>query len=186
MNKNVLNIIVSMILFCSCSSDEPYQMPLDEFPPIKLSFILVNERGEDLLNPENPDNVLNEEIFISYKENEYILNSSFEVNPNGDESPADFKGLRLSTYQDKYVLSFGELDGSYYYKDESMSLKLYTHDHRYVLATRIEFYSIWTYDENGYPDFYRYYKRGGKILELENSETATPVIKIVCEASQYI
>ena len=82
MNKNVLNIIVSMILFCSCSSDEPYRMPFDEFPPIKLYFTYTNEAGEDLLDPSNSNNVLSERTKVNYKDATYYLDSISNTNPN--------------------------------------------------------------------------------------------------------
>lgn len=181
--KITLNLITLMILLCSCNSEDSYRMPLDEFPPIQLSFILVNERGEDLLNSKNSENILNEEISISYKENNYTLNSPFKVNPNNESSPADFKGLRLSTYQDKYVLVFGELDGSDYYKDEKLVLRFIAQNRKYALAQEVKIYSIWTYDKDGYPSFHRIYTTEGEIL---NENSATPIIKIICnDPSSY-
>ena len=104
MNKNVLNIIVSMILFCSCSSDEPYRMPFDEFPPIKLYFTYTNEAGEDLLDPSNPNNVLSERTKVNYKDATYYLDSLSNTNPNGEESSVNFQGLKFGYYGDKYAL----------------------------------------------------------------------------------
>ena len=168
MNKNVLNIIVSMILFCSCSSDEPYQMPLDEFPPIKLYFTYTNEAGEDLLDPSNPNNVLSERTRVDYKDATYYLDSIPNTNPNGEESTVDFRGLKLGYYRDKYALIFGELDGSHLYKDEQLEIG-WGNGYGYSILI----YSIWTYDKNGLPKFYRKYTNGSNIIA---EGTATPVI----------
>ena len=164
-------LIILMGMFFSCSSnEEPYQMPFEEFPPITLYFTYTNEAGEDLLDPSNPNNVLSERTHVSYKDATFYLDSTFDVNPNGEESAVDFQGLKLGHYQDKYALVFGDLDSSHFYIDECLDIG-WGNGHGYGICI----YSAWQYDENGYPRFHRYYTNGpnGEVIA---EDTATPVI----------
>lgn len=165
----ILSIIL-MGMFCSCSDEEPYQMPFEEFPPMTLYFTYTNEAGEDLLDPSNPNNVLSERTRVSYKDATFYLDSTFDVNPNGEVSAANFQGLKLGHYQDKYALVFGDLDSSLLYKDERLDIG-WGNGYGYSVCI----YSVWQYDENGYPQFYRSYTNGpnGKVIA---EGTAKPVI----------
>lgn len=165
----ILSIILMSIL-CSCSDEEPYRMPFEEFPPITLYFTYTNEAGEDLLDPSNPNNVLSERTRVSYKDVTFYLDSTFDVNPNGEESTVNFQGLKLGRYQDKYALIFGDLDSSLNYIDEPLDIG-WGNGHGYS----VYIYSVWIYDENGYPKFHRVYTNGpnGKVIA---EGTATPII----------
>ena len=171
------NLLVALSVFLisslySCSNEEPYRMPFEEFPPMTLYFTYTNEAGEDLLDPSNPNNVLSEWTRVDYKGATFYLNSMSDVNPNGEESAVDFQGLRLDRYQDKYVLVFGGLDSSLFYIDEELEIG-WGNGYGYGLYI----YSAWTYDENGLPRFHRVYKAyGGKIIA---EDTATPIINDV-------
>lgn len=157
-------------LLIGCSDEEPYRMPFEEFPPITLYFTYTNEAGEDLLDPSNPNNVLSERTRVSYKDATFYLDSTFNVNPNGEESTVNFQGLKLGHYQDKYALVFGDLDSSLFYIDEYLDIG-WGNGYGYSVCI----YSVWQYDENGYPKFHRYYTNGpnGKVIA---EGTAKPVI----------
>ena len=158
-----------MAFFCSCSSDnEPYRLPLEEFPPIKLYITYADVDGSDLLDSSNPNNELGE-CRISFRNVKYTLDQPFEVNPNGEESKVNFQGLRLVQLKDKYALEFGELDGSYYYKNEWLRIVFGQFLHS------LGIYSIWTWSDDGMPHFVREYKIGETIVA---SDTATPIIEL--------
>lgn len=153
---------------CSCSNDdEPYRLPLEEFPPIKVYITYADVDGSDLLDSSNPNNEL-EECLVSFRDVKYALDKSFEVNPNGEKSKVNFQGLRLVQIKDRYALEFGELDGSYYYKDEWLDIVFGDFGHSLSL------YSIWTWGDDGMPHFVRKYRMGETIVA---SDTATPIIE---------
>ena len=169
-----LTLALAAILFSACGNDdEPYRMPLEEFPPLKICFTYTNMDGEDLLNPSNPNNVLEGNIYIEFKGTKYYLDQPFEVNPNGTEAPhVNFKGLQLQPIENgRYAIVFGSLDGSAYYRDEKISVSWGN-----SLGNFFYIYSMWTYGDNGLPDFYRAYKEGSDVI-AEN--TTTPVINCV-------
>ena len=157
-----------MTFFCACGNDEPYRLPLDEFEPIKIRFKFVDKDGSDLLDPSNPKNVL-DSCYARFKEVVYKPDQSFEINPNDEKSKVNFQGLRLVKLEDKYAMEFGELDGSYYYKNDFFDI-VFVHK---VYSLKI--YSIWTWGDDGMPQFIREYTRGEYIIA---SNTATPTIEL--------
>lgn len=173
-------LMLVVTLCTSCSDDEPYRMPTSEFPPIVLRIAFTSMmNGSDLLDLSNPLSLLSDSkrpITVTFKGVTYELNKQSENSPNEKDSPVNFKGLRLETYQGKNVLVFGELDGSYLYKDEKMTISWGD----YYMESSILIYSIWTYNDNGYPDFARKYtfppSSSYKLIE----DGAQAVIEIPC------
>lgn len=158
-----------MAFLCSCSNDdEPYRLPLDEFPPMKVYITCVDVDGADLLDSSNPKNELGK-CRVIFRNEEYVLDQSFEVNPNDEKSKVNFQGLRLVRLEDRYALEFGELDGSYYYKNEWFDIIFEDWGHSLMV------YSIWTWGDDGMPHFIREYKMGETIVA---SDTATPIIEL--------
>ena len=171
-------ILSVLLLSSSCSNEEPYRMPLDEFPPIEIYIMISDEIGNDCLNPENPNNILEDEVSVRFKGYEYRLNEPYEVNPNSDESPVTFSGLKVRSIEGKYALVFGELNGSEYYKDEGLYINCCKKKggKRFSVIQTISIYSIWTYNEDGLPDFYRTFQVSG---EEVSKDTASPIINLV-------
>ncbi len=162
--------ICFIAFLCSCNNDnEPYRLPLEEFPPLKICFTYTNMDGEDLLNPSNPENVLEGDIYVEFNGTKYYLDQPFEVNPNGEESKVNFQGVRLVQLKNRYALEFGELDGSYYYKNEWLRIVFGQFSHS------LGIYSIWTWGDDGMPRFVREYKIDETIVVA--SDTATPIIE---------
>lgn len=170
MNRIILILILLLGVFASCSDNEPYRMPREEFPPIKIYFTYTHVNGEDLLNPDNPNNVLSEKTYVAYKDVKYTLESPFEINPNGEESKVDFRGLRLQQIDDgRYAIVFGALDSYLYYKDEILSVGWGN-----GCGCNFRMNSVWTYDEDGLPDFYKKYESLGS--EIEQGSTFSPIV----------
>ena len=171
--------LMVLCFLCSCSDDkEPYRMPYDEFTPINIYLAISDEAGNDLLNPENPDNILEDEVYVAFKGQEYHLNKSFDTNPNGEESSITFSGLRVQPLENRYVLVFGGLDGSLYYYNEGLGVQCTKEkdDRHFHLGTEIEIYSVWSYGDDGIPDFYQTYSIVG---EEVGKGTPNPVIHLV-------
>jgi len=169
--RNLLLLPLLMFFFSACGNDdEPYRLPFEEFPQIKLIFTYTDKDGNDMLDPSNPECVLNERTYVLYKGEEYYLNKPYEKNPNGDDTGhVSFQGLVRSQIEGgRYALIFGNLDGSAYYRDEKLSIAW--GDGRELAMT---IYSMWTYSDNGMPNFYRVYKVTGEVV-AEN--TVTPII----------
>ena len=172
--RRLLLLPLLMFVFCACSNDdEPYKMPLEDFPQIRLIFTYTDKHGNDMLDPSNSECVLNEKTYVLYKGEKYYLNKPCENNPNGDGAGhVNFQGLVRSQIEgDKYALIFGNLDGSAYYRDEELALSW--GDGRGLSMT---IYSMWSYSDDGIPNFYRVYKVTGKVV-AEN--TVTPIINSI-------
>jgi len=172
MKKTIFKCLsLCLIAFlCSCSSDDkPYRLPLDEFQPIEIFYTFTDVDGTDLLDPSNPNNRL-EQCYADFKGKRYYLDQPFEVNPNNENSKVNFQGLRLVKLDDKYAVAFGELDGSYFYKDEL--LEVYFTGRMNVLYI----YSIWIWGDDGMPQFVRTYSRTKDQKVILASDTATPII----------
>lgn len=165
-------LTICLIAFLgSCNNDNgPHRLPLEEFPPIKIFYTHVDVDGTDLLDPSNPKNKL-EGCYADFKGIRYYLNQPFEDNPNNEDSKVNFQGLRLVKLDDRYAVEFGELDGSYFYKDEL--LEVYFTGRLNVLYI----YSIWTWGDNGIPQFVRTYSRTKNQKVILASDTATPIIE---------
>lgn len=165
-------LFLCLIAFlCSCSNDdEPYRLPLEEFPPMKIFYTFTDYNGTDLFDPSNPNNRL-ERCYADFKGKRYYLDQPFEVNPNDEDSRVNFQGLRLVKLDDKYAVEFGELDGSYFYKDEF--LKVYFKG----AIQELYIYSIWTWGDDGMPQFVRTYSAGKNQKVVLASDTATPIIE---------
>lgn len=155
MRKEYLISIMPILFCCACHNDEPHGMQLSEFPPIEIRIAYTSlMTGEDLLNPSCTlyPNFPAYSPYIKFKGVTYELNKLSESNPNNNDSPVEFSGLKLEKYGDRYVLSFGNLDGSYLYKNEELYVNFgYYEEHSLLI------YSTWTYDNNGFPLFFRKY-----------------------------
>ena len=171
--KNLL-LPLLMFIFCACDNeDEPHRMPLEDFPQLKLFFTYTDMDGNDLLSPSNENNILDNDISVEFKGEKYYLDKKYEVNPNGaDAYHIDFQGLKLQPIgKGQYAIAFGFLDGSIYYRDETISVSWGN-----SLGNIFSIYSIWSWTEDGVPNFYRVYREGNKIVE---EGTATPILNCI-------
>lgn len=85
------NLLVSFLMLASCLL-MPCCDDVDcDYPPVILSICVQNAEGENLLDENMEDNVLNEEIYVDYSGRKYYMSSeaviaSLSVYPNDENN----------------------------------------------------------------------------------------------------
>ncbi|MFI3264018.1 MAG: hypothetical protein SNG38_00545 [Rikenellaceae bacterium] len=99
-----LTLLFTIIFFGSCSSDDGDDLIWD-IAPVNIYIQVCNQEGENLLDENVEGNILENEIKITYKDEEYLLGES--VSKTRAYMPS-FNGLQL--YNNKMI--FGEFEGA--------------------------------------------------------------------------
>ena len=118
----------SLMVSCSVglSDEESWDRPIVDWTPVILIFEVDDAAGNDLLDPERADKLI-EETTITFKGRTYgVCRSWLDTGNNWDAIPETrvylpvMKGLQLTKKslcvyplepEDRYVLFFGEIDG---------------------------------------------------------------------------
>ncbi len=120
MERNFLLLILFALFGAGCSAyDGPKEGMIWDFVNYNVDFIVVDKSGNDLLNAETSGNILENDIVVTYKENEYRIDKSRlkAIMPKP-------LALRIG-YSDFYqatVLSFGEFSPESSYKGETFTI----------------------------------------------------------------
>ena len=120
MKKLLFTLVATVMipLFISCDKEENDDFVVVDFMPIEFLIHIVNEKGEDLLNPDTKGSIVDEDIRMIYNGKEYSLQEDTQKNATRYYLPT-FYGLRVSQiqyeespYHNKYFLYIGEFDGA--------------------------------------------------------------------------
>lgn len=100
----------------------PYQTAGRDIFPIDIVIIALNSAGENLLDPEVKDNLLDADTFYAeFRGKLFFLNQGGEE-PTKDYLPV-FRGLYSLFFDNRlWELRFGELDGELFYDNEDLLL----------------------------------------------------------------
>lgn len=130
--KILRNIWIGLLLLCSvvsfsaCSDDDEYpEGPLPgweyDFNPIDITIYVTDSEGNDLLNPDAENTIVNNGIKALYKGEEYVMHWEPEYPPASRAIPVIWSGLQAcKPYKEggRYYLTFGNFDRMAYYENE--------------------------------------------------------------------
>lgn len=167
MKTNALFSLCIGIILCqaffltSCSeSNEGNDDIIWDFAPINFIIAVQDAEGNDLLNPLTEGHILEQDIKAIYQGKEYKLNE--QVAQTRDYL-AILRGLQAFMTEDgRYMLFFGELDGTDTYDNETLTL-----DWGDGTTDVITFSSRLTWNSPEDPEFNRHFYLNG--VEQESS-----------------
>lgn len=120
MKSKTLLLILACVLglcFTSCGDDDV----IIDYVPIIFRVNIYDQQGNDLLDPSNPQNILDKGILMEYKGNDFSIADKYgdqiQPTPSRYYLPM-FYGLSLAADKDQqgnlmyYTLKFGEFDAS--------------------------------------------------------------------------
>lgn len=92
----------------ACDGDGPREGEIWDFAPYSVCIKVVDTNGADLLDPNNPDNILKDSITAEFEGKVYKVTSVTDHNTRF--LPAEFRGLVCCKYykEDYYLLVFGQ------------------------------------------------------------------------------
>jgi hypothetical protein len=169
MKKLLFALIATVMipLFISCDKEEnDDDFVVVDFVPIEFLIHIVNEQGEDLLNPDTEGSIVDEDIRMIYNGKEYSLQEDSQEAATRYYLPR-FYGLRVSKieyedspYYNKYFLYIGEFDGA---KDcENCTVKVICGDGSY---DTFSYSNKMKRDKKGMLDSIRHFYHNGKLQE---------------------
>ena len=130
MNKFIKFCFVSVLaLFISACDD----FTITDYAPVNIGIQIVDEKGNNLLNPEIPGNWFGQEFEVVYNGESYKAYwPGTATQPESRYYLPTFRGLTLEphllydtpieTLYPKFYFSFGEFDGA---EDQDISLKFF-------------------------------------------------------------
>ena len=111
MKKSLFLFLMPLLMMSSCL--------MMDWSPIDLWIEVQNEEGQDLLNPENDLSWL-EGTTITFRGKTTTL--TLDDGPQATYLPPTFHGFRLQKMEGRYLLEYGELDGSEEFDNEEFTL----------------------------------------------------------------
>lgn len=117
MNEVRKNAVKALMLaavgfgFAACDDDGPRDGEIWDIAPYMVEICVVDADGNDLLNPDNPDNILKDSITAEFEGNVYKVNTE-RMAYTRYYMPQFYGLLCYKPYgEDHYMLEFGEFDG---------------------------------------------------------------------------
>lgn len=104
----ILAMIVITLSCASCSSENEDE-PNVAFPDydIEFHFNVVDEQGNNLMDSSNPNNILGQDIYITYEGHKYPLTNykeTLDKFPSGEADYSPFYGIyHVSEYQQEFA-----------------------------------------------------------------------------------
>lgn len=86
--KVLTSLLVLFISACSKEDDDPGY--IWEIYPIEFEIKVVNSNGENLLDPKNPDNILDTEMYVIFRDEKFDVRYGY---PDGPFFPYPTKAL---------------------------------------------------------------------------------------------
>lgn len=177
-NIIVFFMLLSEVLFVSCGDEKDLRM--STLLPLEFMIEVVDENGNNLMNPEYDGNILGEEIVVEYADSLFrpILNTeSYQPQKDGFfEFEPYLYGLQIYKQVvpgsiSRWLLSFGDFPASYMNAEYDCILRI--NDLEYQLK------GVVRYNEDSKPrEWKEFYIDGKSIGE-------TYVYKIILDSSQF-
>ncbi|MFI3240540.1 MAG: hypothetical protein R3Y22_08140 [Bacteroidales bacterium] len=118
-NLSIYCLLFVSITLSSCKGGVDW-----DIAPVTLQIYVQDSDGNDLLNENTPNNILSNDIKVTYNDEEYRVTSEDEEEILNRAYLAHFYGLELTrTISGEYYLFFGEFNGTDDW-DESLILDL--------------------------------------------------------------
>ncbi len=109
--KNILILVATSFLFVNCNELEV------DIAPVIYRLKVVDEQGNNLLNPARENAIDISEIIAQYQGNDYQCQT-----PTRAYKP-HFNGLQLESHHSgEWILTFGEFSGTSDYEDEKLTI----------------------------------------------------------------
>lgn len=120
--KKIVTLLAYVVLFASTGCDSPILCggKIWDFVTYDICFLVANEAGENLMDPEVEGNLLDEDIYVVYKGETYPMNAAATR-----ANPPRWQGLRAEkhSYQDPTImLKFGEFSPEGDHKGETFTI----------------------------------------------------------------
>lgn len=124
---SILALLFGLFGFMSCSEaeqepDGPEEGVIWDIAPICVNIQLVDDEGNNLLDPETEGNWVGEELYIGYKDEAYYTDWEYQGMESGSRAlPIHFRGLIWTgglpgADTKKSSLKFGEFSGTGQYE----------------------------------------------------------------------
>lgn len=127
----VENLVIALLVLwfatglSACKDDSYPEGPLPgteyDIPPVLIKIFVTDNEGNDLLNPEVKNTIVNNGIKVLYRDKEYEMHWESEY-PSGSRSiPVVWNGLQICKpiyVGGRYFLTFGDFDRMTCYEDE--------------------------------------------------------------------
>ena len=179
MKKNIFaSALVAMVLtmgFTSCSKDNGDRLWDWDIFPITALLIVENAEGQNLLDPNTPDNFVGDTIITEWMGKTYAMTDTVPINSGIARTRvlnAHMYGL-LYVFTDDSIpaLCLGNIDGAEYYDDEPATIHWPDGGTDVISITASYKWS----EKKGPHDFVRKFKLNGKVI----SEGQNPQITLV-------
>ncbi len=104
------------VLFISCEK-EPHNHNNNngmiwDVTPLNVIIYVQDSDGNDLLSPQFSDNILDDDIYVTYNDMKFPLGVDMSSETMSRAYLAVLSGLHHSKYGNDYYLIFGEFDGA--------------------------------------------------------------------------
>lgn len=115
--KVLLEVLLIPVLFTSCKKEEDYPIWEWDFAPVVIAINVVDESGNNLMDPATENSIAGNEIKITFRGKTYNLDEE----PKSRAYMPEFRGLySFDKYREdfQYGLFFGELARDDNYDEE--------------------------------------------------------------------
>ncbi len=121
-----LTVIVTFAVLFSGCKDVYY--PMWDFPPWNIGVIVKNSAGENLLDPNVADNILDDDVVVEFNGEPYEM-----YDARTRFIPAQWSGLRvgeywLGDYNGEFAMLFGQFQTEEYEKSHPRTLTIHWGD----------------------------------------------------------
>lgn len=112
-----------VLLLLSCSSNKDKVIDVE---PLNIDIEVLDIKGNNLLDPKVPNNILKDGIRMHYKGRDFLLNEEAYLYPKGSSSLRAympiFRGIHITTQEKtkQPIIRIGEFDGSEEYENETI------------------------------------------------------------------
>ena len=117
-----IGLVTLLTIFAGCNDEEEYDPLIWDFKCYNINIIVLDEEGNDLLDHNNPENILNNEITVVYNNNKYAKKYENEITLRA-LTP---QKLAIRTIHDeknnKHYIAFGEFSPTENFKSETFTI----------------------------------------------------------------
>ena len=179
MKKNIFaSALVAMALtmgFTSCDKDNGEELRELDISPITALLIVENAEGQNLLDPNTPNNFVGDTIIAEWMGKTYVMTDTVPINSETARTRAIgtyMYGLIYLLIEDSIpALYFGQINATAHYDDEPATIHWPDGSTDVISITASYKWS----EKKGPHDFVRKFKLNGKVI----SEGVNPQITLV-------
>ena len=179
MKKNIFtSALVAVVLtmgFTSCEKDNGEELRELDISPITALLIVENAEGQNLLDPNTPNNFVGDTIIAEWMGKTYVMTDTVPINSETARTRAIgtyMYGLIYLLIEDSIpALYFGQINATAHYDDEPATIHWPDGSTDVISITASYKWS----EKKGPHDFVRKFKLNGKVI----SEGVNPQITLV-------